>query len=109
MRFGGLKIGGPRGLCPEMKRVRHVPILAYHNPRHTTWLWALSLRRSISDERRAFRFLGPGGLKFQRTWELQIWAWSVRFMWQESGRYRDHTHQQRSKLSRLLGIDFSDR
>ena len=108
MRIKGLSIGGRFGLCPKGLMVRFVPILAYHNPRHTTWLWSLNLRRAISDERRAFRYIGTGPA-FQRSWAVQIWAWSIVFMWQESGRYRDHAHQRRSKLSRLFGVDFDNR
>lgn len=104
MKIGGLRVGGTLGLCPERRKVRHIPILSYHNKWRTTWLWALNLRRAIADERRAFRYLHIAGHQDQRA--LQLWAWSIQFTWQESGRYKDYAHQKRSYLSRLFGIKF---
>lgn len=104
MRIRGLTIGGRRGLDPSMTFVRHVPIMHFHHPDRACWLWALMLRRCISDEKRAFRFYRMRGEQDRRV--LQFWAWSVQFTWQEEGRYRDHAHRKRSKLARLFGVDF---
>jgi hypothetical protein len=87
-----------------MTFVRHVPIMHFHHPDRACWLWALMLRRCISDEKRAFRFYRMRGEQDRRV--LQFWAWSVQFTWQEEGRYRDHAHRKRSKLARLFGVDF---
>lgn len=104
MRLKGLTIGGKLGRCPEGRKVRFVPLLAYHHPDRTTWLWYVNLRRAIADEYRGFRYLGPS--PFERRWTIQFWSWSIQFVWQESGKYRDHAEQKRSRLSRLLGIKF---
>lgn len=104
MRIRGLTIGGRTGKCPEGRKIRFVPLLAYHHPERTTWLWYLNLRRAISDEYRGVRYLGPS--PFERRWSIQIWAWSLQLVWQESGKYRDYSHQRKSKLARLFRVDF---